>query len=162
MPRGPSLIGPLIVPPTKTGAGVPLSSHRGWKGWVCGCGGWYFGDLISSRHLSIFLSELGADLVPLGFLSLSVSGFRMADYSPTSCLCQYPSGCSWRNQGMELEENIEAVGTGPFVLESVSTGVWAASKRDAVAKQHSWAARRANFAGVLLAGQLLYVFLTNP
>lgn len=45
---------------------------------------------------------------------------------------------------------------------SVSTGVWAAAKRDAVAKQHSWAARRANFAGVLLMGQRLYVFPTNP
>lgn len=63
---------------------------------------------------------------------------------------------------MELEEDIEAVGTSPFVLVSVSTGVRAAAKRDAVAKQYSWAARRANFAGVLLMGQLLYVFPTNP
>lgn len=63
---------------------------------------------------------------------------------------------------MELEEIRETVGTGRLVLLSVSTGVWAAAKRDAVAKQHSWAARRANFAGVLLTGQLWYVFPTNP
>ncbi|RLW11435.1 hypothetical protein DV515_00001611, partial [Chloebia gouldiae] len=44
-------------------------------------------------------------------------------YSPASCLCQCPNGCSWQNQAVELEDIIEAVGTGPFVLVSVSTGV---------------------------------------
>lgn len=81
MPRGLSLIDPLVVPPTKPAPGVLLSSHRGGQGWVGGCGGWCFGGggLISSRRLSIFLLLRGADVVPLDFLSLPVSGFRMAD-----------------------------------------------------------------------------------
>lgn len=71
MPRGLSLIDPLIVPPTKPVAGVPPPPAGAGKAVEGGVSGISFLP-------GVVLLERGAHLVPVFLLSLPVSGSRMA------------------------------------------------------------------------------------